>query len=79
MGSDENDKVYTFRQALEQLIALSSAEGITYVQDAQYVRPTRVPYLIGDTSKFREETGWRPEISFEQILRDTLAYWRERV
>lgn len=79
VGSDENDKVYTFRQALERLIAMSTVGDIRYKQDPQYVRPTKVPYLIGDTSKFREATGWRPEISFEQILSDTLSYWRERV
>lgn len=79
VGSDENDKVYTFRQALERLIAMSTVGGIRYEQDPQYVRPTKVPYLIGDTRKFREATGWRPEISFEQILSDTLSYWRERV
>lgn len=79
VGSDENDKVYTFRQALERLISMSTVDGIRYTQDPRYVRPTKVPYLIGDTGKFREATGWRPEISFERILQDTLEYWRARV
>lgn len=29
-----------------------------------------------DAGKFQRLTGWRPEIPFEQTLRDTLAYWR---
>jgi len=79
VGSDENDKVYTFRQALERLISMSTVKGITYVTAPEFVRPTKVPFLIGDTHKFREETAWKPEISFEQILSDTLEYWRKRV
>lgn len=79
VGSDENDKVYTFRQALEQLIEMSTIQGIRYITEPKFVRPTKVPYLIGDTRKFREQTGWAPQISFEQILSDTLEYWRARV
>lgn len=79
VGSDSDDSVFTFRQALERLIALSSVPGIRHEVDAQYVRPTNVPYLIADISEFRARTGWRPTIGFAQILDDTLAYWRNRV
>jgi len=37
------------------------------------------PILVGDSSKFRKQTGWKPEITFEKTLKDTLDYWRERV
>ena len=47
--------------------------------DSKFVRPTSVPRLIGDTRKFRELTGWEPEISFEQMLKDILEYWRDFV
>lgn len=79
IGSTEDAKIYTFRQALEMLIAMSSVPGIKHETDARYVRPTNVPRLIADTSKFRKLTGWEPKIPFEQILTDTLDYWRKRV
>jgi GDP-4-dehydro-6-deoxy-D-mannose reductase len=79
IGSDEEEKVFTFRQALEMLIERSKVNDITYETDQKYVRPTNVPRLIGDTSKFREATGWKAKISFEKILDDTLEYWRWRV
>lgn len=79
VGSDEESSIFSFREALEMLIASSTKSGITYEQDPQYVRPTAVPRLICDTSKFRAATGWAPTISFEQILSDTLEYWRGRV
>lgn len=79
VGSEDESKIFTFRQALEQLIALSSIAGIAYEIDPQYVRPTQVPRLIADTTRFREITGWQPRIPFATILSDTLAFWRARV
>jgi len=58
---------------------MSSAKGIRYEQDERYVRPTNVPYLIADIAHFRAATDWHPKISFQQILQDTLTYWRQRV
>ena len=36
------------------------------------VRSVDVPRLVGDASKLREATGWRPEIDLDQTLRDVL-------
>ena len=54
-------------------------KNIKVEQDSQYVRPTAVPRLIGDTSKFHNLTGWEPKISIDIILDDTLEYWRNFV
>ena len=79
IGSEAPETIHTFRDALESLISMSDIKGIEYEIDPQYVRPTQVPRLIADTSKFRDATGWQPKISFERILTDTLEYWRDRV
>ena len=79
VGSEDPSSIYTFREALEMLIEMSDVKGVRYETDEQYVRPTSVPRLIADTSRFREITNWAPKISFDQILVDTLEYWRERV
>jgi GDP-4-dehydro-6-deoxy-D-mannose reductase len=79
VGSEKADTIYTFRQALEMLIAKSTATGISYEIVPEYVRPTQVPRLIADTAKFRKATGWEPKISFDTILTETLDYWRGRV
>jgi GDP-4-dehydro-6-deoxy-D-mannose reductase len=47
--------------------------------DPARMRPSDVPVLLADTTKFREATGWEPTIPFEQTLQDTLDYWRGRV
>ncbi len=41
--------------------------------DPQLMRPADIPYLVGDASKLRNETGWAPRISLEQTLADLVA------
>ena len=79
IGSEQEDHVHTFRDALEQLIEMSTVRGIVYETVPKYVRPTQVPNLIADVKKFRSQTGWESKIPFREILADTLAYWRARV
>jgi GDP-4-dehydro-6-deoxy-D-mannose reductase len=42
-------------------------------------RPGQPPRICGDPSKIQGDTGWRPTISWEAMLRDLLQHWRERV
>ncbi|MBN2323008.1 MAG: GDP-mannose 4,6-dehydratase [Spirochaetes bacterium] len=77
IGSEGEEYIYTFREALETLLSMATVKGIKVEVEPDFVRPTCVPRLIGDTKKFRELTGWKPEIGFEKILEDTLNYWRQ--
>jgi len=79
IGSEEPEKIHTFREAVELLIQMSTVDNIKIEVDPKFVRLTSVPRLIGDTSKFRELTGWKPKIGFGKILEDTLEYWRDFV
>ncbi len=36
--------------------------------DPRYFRPTEVDVLLGDSSKARKQLGWRPRVSFEQLI-----------
>jgi len=64
------------RDILDRLLALSRVEVKIEVDPAR-LRPSDVEILIGDSSKFRADTGWEPRIPFEQTLRDLLDYWRQ--
>lgn len=64
---------------VEILLAKSTRKDIRVEQDAKRMRPSDVPVLEGDSSKFREKTGWEPEIPFEKTMEDLLNYWRERI
>lgn len=48
-------------------------------EDPKLLRPSDVPKLQGDSSKFRAITGWKPTITFEKTLEDLLNYWRSIV
>lgn len=42
--------------------------------DPRYFRPTEVETLLGDPSKAKKVLGWVPQISFEKMLREMVAY-----
>lgn len=52
---------------------------IQHEVDPSLLRPSDVTLQIPDTSKFRQATGWTPEIPVEVTLRDLLDYHRIRV
>lgn len=37
--------------------------------DPRYLRPTEVDFLQGDSSKARAKLGWKPHVSFEELVR----------
>tara|TARA_R110002124_G_scaffold281837_1_gene456529 strand:+ start:9196 stop:10257 length:1062 start_codon:yes stop_codon:yes gene_type:complete len=41
--------------------------------DPIYFRPAEVETLLGDASKAEKELGWRPEISFEELVSEMVA------
>ncbi len=42
--------------------------------DPRYFRPTEVETLLGDPTKAKEELGWEPQISFEELVAEMVAY-----
>jgi GDP-4-dehydro-6-deoxy-D-mannose reductase len=62
---------------LDMLIELSGVK-VKVIKEEKRFRPSDVPVLLGDHSKFRKETGWEPTIPFEQTLKDLLGFWREK-
>ena len=64
-------------EMLNRLLGLSSVNNIKIEVDPNRLRPSDVTLQIPSTEKFHKETGWKPEIKFEQTIEDTLNYWRE--
>ena len=40
--------------------------------DPKYFRPTEVPYLLGDSTKARNELGWKPKFSLDELIDEML-------
>ncbi len=67
-------------EMLDYLISISTMKGKIKVRvDKSRLRPSDVTLQIPDVSRFKKATGWKPEIRFEQTMKDLLDYWRERV
>jgi len=75
LGAEHSSSI---QQVLDLLLRMSDAE-IEVVQDATRLRPTDVPVIVSDCSRFRQQTGWRAMVTLEDSLRDILDYWRDRV
>jgi GDP-4-dehydro-6-deoxy-D-mannose reductase len=52
--------------------------GVRVEVDRARVRPADVPYLVGDPTLLKQDTGWSPTLSLEQTLGDVLEEWRRR-
>jgi GDP-4-dehydro-6-deoxy-D-mannose reductase len=73
IGSGES---HAIQELLDTLLSLSRVS-IEVRRDPSRMRPSEVPEVVCDTSRIREQTGWRATIPFEQSLQDILEYWRE--
>lgn len=73
-----SEKAVTIQSVLDLLLDMAN-KNIEVKQDPSRMRPSDVEILHGDCSKFRERTGWAPEIPFEKTMRDLLDYWMEKI
>ncbi len=70
-------KSYSISEILDKLIKLSKVS-IKVEVDKSLFRPSDNPELICDSSKFRQLSGWKPEIDIDKTLKNTLEYWRRQ-
>jgi len=68
-------RAVSIRHILDKLIGLARCE-VEVHPDPERMRPADIPLLLGDPRRFREVTGWVPEIPIERTLADLLDWWR---
>tara|TARA_R110002072_G_scaffold19956_8_gene73445 strand:+ start:10769 stop:11776 length:1008 start_codon:yes stop_codon:yes gene_type:complete len=69
----------TIRDMLNHLISLSTCKNIQIEIDPERLRPIDADLQVPDIKKFKDHTGWEPQISFEKTMKDLLDYWRSQV
>jgi GDPmannose 4,6-dehydratase len=63
-------ETHTVREFLELAFGYVGLNYQDYVKnDPKYYRPTEVDLLIGDCTKAKEKLGWKPTITFKQLVR----------
>ena len=71
-------KERTVQSVLDLLLGMTNQK-VEVKQDPSRMRPSDVDILQGDCTKFKEKTGWKPQIPFQKTIKDLLDYWRELV
>ena len=69
---------HSAEELLDILIA-NAQKRIDVKVDPKKLRASDVPEIVADITKMQTLTGWRPEIPFEQTVKDILEYWRQIV
>lgn len=67
--------VWSAQEILDRLIAMAKCP-VKVEQDPARMRPSDTPVICCDHSKLTADTGWEPVLSLDDILRDTLEYYR---
>ncbi|MBN1257935.1 MAG: GDP-mannose 4,6-dehydratase [Planctomycetes bacterium] len=63
------DATYSVKDFLNQVAKQLELDWEKYVEiDPRYFRPTEVNCLLGDSSKAREELGWKVKTSFNELV-----------
>ena len=66
IGTGEQHSGQEFAELAFKQVGLNCKDYIR--QDPRFMRPAEVDHLLGDASKAREELGWAPSISFEELV-----------
>lgn len=70
--------VYSAQEILDRLIAMAACP-VPVEQDPGRMRPSDAPVIRCDRSRLTAQTGWEPAYAIDDILADTLAYYRRTV
>lgn len=69
---------YAISKILDIIISLATV-CINIEIDPNKIRPVDVPIIEADITKLQELTGWKPDITLEQTILETLEYWRAAI
>lgn len=63
-------ETHSVREFLEEAFRLVGLDPWTYVEiDPKYFRPAEVDLLIGDAGKAKEKLGWKPKVTFKELVK----------
>ena len=68
-------KERSIRSIVDILISIAGVE-VQVRLDPDRLRSAEQERVWGSYEKLHRDTGWNPEIPFEQTLRETLTYWQ---
>lgn len=73
-----SEKARAIQEVMDLLLSLTN-RSIRIQQNPSKMRLADIEVMQGNCTKFKNRTGWAPEIAFEKTMADLLDYWRSRV
>jgi GDP-4-dehydro-6-deoxy-D-mannose reductase len=70
--------LHSIREVVDDLAEIAQLN-VAVETEAARKRAVDPSAMVGDWSKLRQQTGWRPEIAFRRSLADGFEYWRARL
>jgi GDPmannose 4,6-dehydratase len=77
VASGEEHSVRDFAEIAFDQVGLDWERHV--VQDPRFMRPAEVDHLVGDASKAREQLGWAPKTSFQELVETMVSADVERL
>jgi GDPmannose 4,6-dehydratase len=63
-------ETHSVREFLEEAFGYANMDWRDFVEiDPKYLRPTEVDVLVGDSSKARTTLGWKPKVTFKELVK----------
>ena len=78
-------ETHTVREFAEEAFKIVDLDWNDFIETSErYLRPNEVDYLLGDSSKAQKELGWKPKVSFQDLVKkmveeDLILAKREKV
>lgn len=69
-------KYIKIQDILNKLINISSVK-VKIIKDQDKIRPIDIKRYFGTSEKVQKELSWKPRISIDETIKDTLAYWTD--
>ena len=61
---------HSVKEFLEEAFGHLNMDWKDFVEiDSKYLRPTEVDFLLGDSSKARTKLGWKPRVTFKELVK----------
>jgi GDP-4-dehydro-6-deoxy-D-mannose reductase len=63
----------------DKLVEISGLTGVEKKIHEPFYRPIDIHYQHGDSTELSEITGWYPEVSIDNTLKNLLQYWVDKI
>jgi GDPmannose 4,6-dehydratase len=68
-------EAHTVREFADAAFARLKMDYRDYVEiDQAFMRPSEVDFLLGDASKAKRELGWKPKITFNELVNEMVDH-----